>query len=467
MPPKKTKTSHQNPAASVNKYKAAALVRMSPQLLEWFSTHAPKSGHSRKLEYTKGADGDLLFEPEKLKNFSAYLAEPWPAKPGKRPDVPTGVEQEIKEEAAFKCVICDRPGGQFAHIDPVHNSKNNHPHNLIYLCPNDHDDFDKKKLISRSDIEKAKKQILDARAAIWRAHAGLLDEILALIKQLQSVNAALKKKHLPAVANIRSALMEHIKTHALAPSLKKKAPEFAKRLKSALDDETAPVERVISERAKFLDETGRAECPLCKGSGEHNNWECPVCRGVGTVSEELVNEIDLEPYRQEECPLCKGSGEHNNWGCPICRGVGTVDACAIDEIDLREYKQAKCPLCKGSGEHNNRECRFCRGIGTVDVAALEHFDPHEYEQADCPLCKGSREHNNWECSFCRGAGTVDVDALEHFDPREYKQAKCPLCKGSREHNDWECKFCRGVGTVDVDALEHFDPADWANEDSDG
>ncbi|RKH47911.1 zinc finger domain-containing protein [Corallococcus sicarius] len=457
---------HQEHSSPVNKYKAAALVKMSPQLLEWLTKYAAKSGHSRKLECVKGPDGELLFDAEALKSFSAYLAEPWPAEQGKRPNVPSGIEQEIQEEASFGCVICSRPKGEFAHIDPVHNSKNNHPHNLIYLCPNHHDEFDRQKLISKSDVERTKRQVLDARTAIWRAHAGLLDEILALIKQLQAVNVATQKEHFPALDAVKDELLKHIKAHALAPGLKKTAPEFAKKLEVALGDNAAPVEKVIDERAKFLEETGLVDCPLCDGSGSHNNWECPACRGEGTVAENLVGEIDLEPYRQEECPLCNGSGNHNNWECPVCRGIGTVDAYSVNEIDLSGYKQAECPLCEGSGSHNNWECAFCRGTGSVDEGKLEHFDPSDYEQAKCLLCKGRGTHNNWECPICRGVGKVDAVALTDIDLSPYQQTKCPVCKGSGSHNEWECRFCRGVGTVDVAALEHFEPSEWEDEDSD-
>jgi len=31
-------------------------------------------------------------------------------------------------ESKFRCVICNHISGGVAHIDPIHNSKNNHPH---------------------------------------------------------------------------------------------------------------------------------------------------------------------------------------------------------------------------------------------------------------------------------------------------------------------------------------------------
>ncbi|TOI69294.1 zinc finger domain-containing protein, partial [Vibrio parahaemolyticus] len=70
---------------------------------------------------------------------------------------------------------------------------------------------------------------------------------------------------------------------------------------------------------RHLRDTHKENCPLCKGCGVYKSLECPVCNGVGTVSVELLSEIDLSPYEQEECPLCKGKGSHNEWECPICR----------------------------------------------------------------------------------------------------------------------------------------------------
>lgn len=144
----------------MNRYEAAVFLRMSPYLIKWFTKHAPKQGDRKKLAFEVGEDIEQFCYVGSLREFDRYLAEPWPCKQSERPPIPTGIEIEIKRESSYRCVICSHASGQLAHIDPVHNSKNNHPHNLIYICPNCHDLFDKKKIIKESEIRSIKKDIM-------------------------------------------------------------------------------------------------------------------------------------------------------------------------------------------------------------------------------------------------------------------------------------------------------------------
>jgi len=361
----------------LHKYDAAVFLRLSPYLIDWLTRFSPKKGHSRKLDFEINAKGEKLFRPEALKAFDRYLTEPWPAKDDERPPVPAGIELEIKRESGFRCVICEHANGECSHIDPVHNSKNNHPHNLIYLCPNCHDLYDKKKVIREREIRSIKKDILDVQVSIWRVHSGLLNTVLSLIRKLELIKKKIKSSKRAAYNALRDEVHQTIKAKVTSASSKEN-PALAKKLKSACaaDDDGSSL---IAERAAFLVDHDAADCPLCKGTGSHNDWECPVCRGLGTVDAKAVDEIDLAPYEQGKCPLCQGSGTHNNWECPVCRGVGTVDAKAIEEIDLARYKQEKCPLCRGSGTHNDGECPVCRGVGTVDAEAIEEIDLARYK----------------------------------------------------------------------------------------
>ena len=123
---------------------------MSPNLLEWFISYSPKFNEKRKLSYADRKDQILYFDKHELLEFDKYLSMPWPTKKkDQRPNVPSGIEHEIKSESKFRCVICNHSSGNIAHIDPVYNSKNNHPHNLIYLCPNCHELYDSEKSISK------------------------------------------------------------------------------------------------------------------------------------------------------------------------------------------------------------------------------------------------------------------------------------------------------------------------------
>ena len=115
----------------LNEFEAAILLRMSPELLRWFTSFAPKYHETRKLKYIENRCGILYFSKEDLLDFNKYLSLPWPSISfDKRPSIPEGIEYEIKSETKFKCAICNYTFGEIAHIDPVHNSKSNHPHNL-------------------------------------------------------------------------------------------------------------------------------------------------------------------------------------------------------------------------------------------------------------------------------------------------------------------------------------------------
>ena len=440
-------------------YDAAVFLRMSPPLVNWLTRYAPKKGETRKLEFKTGKDGQKYFSQKALRDFDSYLAKPWHSKGDERLQIPRGIEKEIKMEGRFRCVICSHASAQCAHIDPVHNSKNNHPHNLIFLCPNCHDLYDKKKVIKEQEVRSIKKDILETRVSIWRSHAVLLNKIFALIRELEFIREKGKTSQRGIYKKLQDELLQAIGTNARSQTSRRENPAVSKKIKSALHNRNK-IDRLIAERTAFLADSNNADCPLCKGTGSHNNWDCPVCRGIGTVDADVLSEIDLSPFEQEECPLCKGTGSHNNWDCPVCRGIGTVDADALSEIDLSPFEQEECPLCKGTGSHNNWDCPVCRGIGTVDADALSEIDLSPFEQEECPLCKGTGSHNNWDCPVCRGIGTVDADALSEIDLSPFEQEECPLCKGTGSHNNWDCPVCRGIGTVDADALSEIDLDDF-------
>jgi len=371
-----------NMGKTLNMFEAAILLKMSPNLLGWFTSYSPKFKEKRKLAHVDYKDEIFYFDKLELLDFDKYLSMPWPAKKDdQRPSVPSGIEDEIKSESKFRCVICNHVSGQVAHIDPVHNSKNNHPHNLIYLCPNCHDLYDKKKTITKHQIRKLKNDLLQTKIVIWKSYILLIDSVSSLIKELEKVtHETFDNKELQK--DTVSELLYEIKQHASKefsthPSdIKKHGKEnifagYKKRVSEIIDEDVDVEEKLFTERHSYISESGKAECPLCNGTGVHNEWECPICRGVGTVDQEAINEIDLTPFEQEECPLCEGSGAHNERECPVCRGGGTVDQEAINEIDLTMFEQVECPLCNGTGSDNERECRGCRGIGTTDRRNLE------------------------------------------------------------------------------------------------
>ena len=84
----------------------------------------------------------------------------------------------------------------------------------------------------------------------------------------------------------------------------------------------------------------------------------PNLPGVGTVDQAAIDEIDLTPFDQEECPLCRGTGGHNEGPCGICRGVGTVDQAAIDEIDLTPFARRSVLSVEGQEDTMKAHAQF-------------------------------------------------------------------------------------------------------------
>lgn len=322
-------------------FEAAILLKMSPTLLNWFTSYAPKFGDKIKLKYFSEENGIRYFEHSELVSFDQYLSLPWPVKEGeKRPNVPSGIEDEIKSECKFRCVVCNHASGEVAHIDPVHNSKNNHPHNLIYLCPNCHDLYDNKKTIKKKQISNIKSHLLLVKISIWKSYTSLFDSVSSLIKCLEKVKyQEFDNKHLQY--NVITELLAEIQKHVIhdleAPpsdakvnKSKKAYSGYKKNIAKIINIDNEVEEKLIAERNNYFLQSGCLECPLCEGTGIHNNWECPVCRGEGTVDQRDVDEIDLSLFEQEKCPLCEGTGVHEDFECRGCRGIGTVDRRNLD-----------------------------------------------------------------------------------------------------------------------------------------
>ncbi len=432
----------------MNIYEAAVFLRMSPRLIRWFTRHTPKKGHSERLAFEIGENDEPYFDENRLRRFDRYLAEPWPSKKSGRPEIPAGIRTEVKLESRCRCVICSHVNGQLAHIDPVHNSKNNHPHNLIYLCPNCHDLYDKRKLITQKEIRSLKTDILDIQVSIWRSQAGLLRTVFLLVRALELVLAKIEFSKFKAYAVIQDQLLQTIKTRAKASASVRENPTLAEKILSFCDGDNE-IDNLIQQRNDLLTSSHTAVCPLCEGTGDHNNGTCPVCRGEGTIDARDAEKIDLSPFEQEACPLCEGTGDHNDWICPVCRGEGTIDARDAEKIDLSLFEQVECPLCGGTSDHNNGICPVCRGEGTIDARDAEEIDLLPFEQEACPLCEGTGDHNNGICPVCRGEGTIDARDAEEIDLSLFEQVECPLCGGTGDHNNGICPVCRGEGTIDA------------------
>ena len=57
----------------LNIFEAAILLKMSPNLLKWFTSYAPKFKETRKLNYVDCKDDVLFFNQTELIAFNQYL----------------------------------------------------------------------------------------------------------------------------------------------------------------------------------------------------------------------------------------------------------------------------------------------------------------------------------------------------------------------------------------------------------
>ncbi len=66
-----------------------------------------------------------------------------------RPSIPKEIERKVLIEAGHRCAICKYTRIEIAHIIPWAESSDNSFENLIALCPNCHDLYDKDKKIDK------------------------------------------------------------------------------------------------------------------------------------------------------------------------------------------------------------------------------------------------------------------------------------------------------------------------------
>lgn len=153
-------TSLQIPSAVMNPKEACHHLRVSPQLLKWYTSYAPKAD-SRKLAF----DELDSFDEQELKAFDAHLRRPWQTR-----SVPAGVQRELLVEACGVCALCQQPceKPQTAHIErkgvevPFYSQ---HHDNLILLCGTCHDRYDDVglKVISNAVVVAAKERLVSRK----------------------------------------------------------------------------------------------------------------------------------------------------------------------------------------------------------------------------------------------------------------------------------------------------------------
>jgi len=454
----------------ISEYEAAQLVKISPTLLRWFTSYDAK-GDGRKLDFEDNA-GVYFYEKKKLLDFNANLQSPWTKPPsGTRPNIPKGIQQEIKTEAYFTCPVCHTNVGEIAHIEPVCTTLNNHPHNLIFLCPNHHTVYDfgfKFKNIKKDDVKHFKDNLLLFQSIQWGLQSQVIESYLSVIFKInilkgleEGILQSLDDKEFQKTLSLLVAKIDKIRDQKTTNTGIKKIIGSVDKTKFVTQKEIAysylttknDAQQLISSSPDFK------PCPVCATKGCTDFFEiCPGCDGEGYVP--ANNVIDITKYSIEDCPLCSGAGYTPEFEtCPPCGGEGRLTREQIDTIDFDRFLKKDCPVCNGKGYTSDFEtCPPCDGEGKLTNEQIDHIDFDQYEFEDCPLCNGNGRTTHFDyCPPCDGEGRLTKQQISQINFDKYNLQFCPLCKGRGSTNDFEvCPPCDGVGSLTSQQIENID-----------
>jgi hypothetical protein len=457
----------------LSEYEAAAAVGMSPTLLRWFTSHAPKSGDTRKLKIAKEENGVLFFEQQELLSFNDWLRLPWPHKPGKRPNIPTGIREEIEVEANGECAICNKNGDtcEVAHLNPVSKTKCNHPEELLNLCSNHHTKYDDggygpdKK---NAEFVKSFKTVLHYhKRRMWVMQHEVGRKLFLVLADCERIGEEMKKAKTPdqtkAIERIARASLAEL-PHMAPISHADPHYEAYKAIETGLSSLKAASKANLAAQLKqakkikqeYVAALGFVACPLCEASGYYDGGDCPVCGGDREIDEEISERLDLAEYEKVNCPLCEGDGKLEGEDCPECGGEGEIQRRFAEQVDLRQYEAVNCPLCDGKGRFHGEQCPECHGDKQMPRHAAEQIDVSEYDDVDCPLCEGSGRHEGEDCPVCRGDRQIPRHAAEQVEVEQYRNVKCPLCKGRGQFDGDDCPACRAEGEMPRGQAQELD-----------
>lgn len=460
----------------ISEYEAAALVAMSPDLLRWMTSYAPKTGVKTKLKIARKEDDRIFYNRDEILSFDAFLRQPWPAKTGKRPNIPTKIRDEIRVEANGECAMCCQHGNkcEAAHLVPVATTQSNHPENLLWLCANHHTSYDKghygPKLGDEEFVAYQKKLLRRFRVAQWQMQAELSVKLIGALETCALLSSQLERaptaEQVAAVESVANRFLAGLPSMAPVSKTDSRHAEFEK-LSFEIDQlssSTIPVRTRLLRAADVRDEyaaaMGMVACPLCNATGSYDGGDCPVCEGDRQISKDDLEHLDLRQYATVSCPLCEGARVHNGDTCPACGGEGDMERRQAEWIDLRDYNQVECPICDGEKTFNGEECRACWGEGFLERRDADKIDRREYDIISCPLCCGSGKHEHEECPACRGERKMLRRDATEIDLRDYQLVDCPVCNGSRYVRGDDCPACGGAGRIDRRICERIEVRDY-------
>lgn len=456
----------------ISEYEAASITYMSPDLLRWLTSHAPKSGLARKLKVAKKENGTVFFDRDEVLAFDAWLKQPWPRKNGQRPVIPSGIRREIKHEANGSCAICQghKDTCEAAHLDPVAKTDNNHPENLLWLCSNHHTAYDGG-LFGPADDEVEfvagfKTSLRRYKVMLWRMQAALSFKVLTALENCDLLNkqlaSAKTQEQVGAIETVAKDILDKLPT--LAPMSKSDPRYSGFQAVSAKIGELAQSKRSVRHRlstastvrSEYVAALGMVACPLCETTGRYDGNDCPVCDGDREIEERDAKRLDLSQFTKVVCPLCDGGGTYEGETCPACGGECTMEQRYADRIDVSDYRRVQCPICEGSGNYEGTTCHACGGEGDMERRHLDMLDVRSYEIVACPLCKRSGRHEHSDCPECGGEGTMQRRFADKVELRDYELAECPVCTGLGKLRGEGCPACQGEGSFDRRYLDRID-----------
>jgi hypothetical protein len=421
-------------AEIISEYEAASITYMSPDLLRWLTSHAPKSGIVRKLKVAKKEDDIFFFDRREVLAFDAWLKQPWPRKNGSRPGIPVGIQREIKMEANGACAICQghKDTCEAAHLDPVAKSDNNHPENLLWLCSDHHTAYDKG-LFGPAEGEDEfvagfKTSLRRYKVMLWRMQAELSFKVLSALENCQQLHKQLStaktEEQVEAIAAVAKDILDNLP--ALAP-ISRTDPRYKHYqsvstkigvLAKSKEDISQRLSNASNVRNEYVAALGMVSCPLCNASGRHDGNDCPVCNGDREIEKHDAETLDLTQFLKVDCPLCDGEGQHEHGTCPVCGGEGDMESRFADFVDVGDYQRVQCPLCEGAGKLRGDDCPACQGESEMERRFAAQVELRDYEMAECPLCEGEGKLRGDDCPACQGESEMERRFAAQFELRD-------------------------------------------------
>lgn len=121
--------------------------------------------------------------------------------------VPAEVKRQVLVESGHMCAVpaCHHPAVEIAHIEPYSKVREHDPQNLIALCPNHHDQFDRQKTIDKKSMKiyKMKLQFLNKRYTKYE---------MRLLSLLADKPAVVAGSELQTMGLLEDGLIENAKT---------------------------------------------------------------------------------------------------------------------------------------------------------------------------------------------------------------------------------------------------------------